>query len=130
MAMARSRIKFEYSALGPHRDSQVNLTPLLEKAAGPLFQYIAPISARHPSTAHLPGVLEPERGERREEGLIVPSSDYPQMGLRHTGCCLFTLESPRRLLCSRGVQNTLGDKGRSECQWRQQQGKQKEIVVR
>lgn len=28
-----------------------------------------------------------------------------------TGCWLFALESPRRLLCSRGVQQALGDRG-------------------
>lgn len=28
-----------------------------------------------------------------------------------TGCLLFALESPKRLLCSHGVQNALGDRG-------------------
>lgn len=41
-----------------------------------------------------------------------------------TGCWLFALESPMRLLCSGGVRRALGDRGRGVCQWREeQQGK-------
>lgn len=56
------------------------------------------------------GGLERERSRRGEGPIVPPTQTIHRWGCG-TGRSLFALESPRRLLCSHGLQNALGDSG-------------------
>lgn len=69
------------------------------------------------------GTQRDEDAAEEERDRLFPTQTIHRWG-SGTGCRLFGLESPMRLLCSRGVRRALGDRRRGVCQWREeQQGK-------